>query len=55
MLTLSEELFNHLRDAVVAERDGIAVDGSHQPQPAVELEFTRQQSAAEKVGIPSRV
>lgn len=49
MLALSDELFNHLREAVIAERNGVPTDGSHLPPPAVELEFTRQQPANEKV------
>jgi hypothetical protein len=51
MLTLSEELFKHLRDAVSSQRSHSTTKGNHPPPPAVELEFTRQQSATEKVGI----
>lgn len=50
MLTLSEELYEDIRVALLAERDAIAADGSHQPPPAVELDWTGQQSATEKVG-----
>lgn len=50
MLTLSDELFDHLRDAIVAERDAIVRDDRSQPPPALELEFTKQQSLTEKVG-----
>lgn len=50
MLALSEELFNHLRDAVISGRSHSTTKGNHPPAP-VELDFTRQQSATEKVGI----
>jgi len=51
MLALSEELFNHLRDAVKTQRSHPTTNGNHPPPPPVELEFTRSQSATEKVGI----
>lgn len=50
MLTLSEELYEDIRVALLAERDAITTDGGHQPPPAVELDWTGQQSATEKVG-----